>query len=35
MSLSSERNKYVIKRDTDDDSDGARLMLFGIQLQIE
>ena len=30
-----ERNKYVFKRDLDDDSDGAHLTSFGIEFQIE
>ena len=34
-SLQSERNKYVIKQDLDDDSDGADLKSFGIEFQTE
>ena len=30
-----ERNKYVFKRYLDDDSDGAHLTSFGIELQTE
>ena len=33
--LSTERNKYVFKRDLDDDSDGAHLASFGIEFQTE
>ena len=35
QSLQTERNKYVIKRDLDDDSDGAHLTSFGIDFQTE
>ena len=35
QSLQTDRNKYVIKRDLDDDSDGAHLTSFGIEFQIE
>ena len=34
-SLKTERNKYVFKRDIDDDSDGAHLTSFGVEFQIE
>ena len=34
-SLQTERNKYLFKRDIIDDSDGAHLTSFGIELQIE
>ena len=33
QSLQTERNKYVFKRDLDDDSDGAHLTSFGIEFQ--
>ena len=33
--LKAERNKYVLKRDLDDDSDGAHLASFGIEFQTE
>ena len=33
--LLTERNKYVFKRDIDDDSDGAHLKSFGIEFQTE
>ena len=33
QSLQTERNKYVLKRDLDDDSDGAHLKSFGIYFQ--
>ena len=29
----TEQNRYVLKRDIDDDSDGAHLTLFGIEFQ--
>ena len=35
QSLQTERNKYVFKRDLDDDSDGAYLTSFGIEFQTE
>ena len=35
QSLQNERNKYVFKRDLDDDSDGAHLTSFGIEFQTE
>ena len=35
QSLKTERNKYIIKRDLDDDSDGAHLTSFGIEFQTE
>ena len=35
QSLLIERNKYVIKRDLNDDSDGAHLTSFGIEIQAE
>ena len=35
QSLEAERNKYVFKRDLDDDSDGAYLTTFGIDFQTE
>ena len=35
QSLQTERNKYVFKRDIDDDSDGAHLTSFGIEFQTE
>ena len=35
QSFTTERNKYVFKRDLDDDSDGAHLTLFGIEFQTE
>ena len=35
QSLKTERNKYVFKRDLDDDSDGAHLSSFGIEFQTE
>ena len=31
--LQTERNKYVFKRDLNDDSDGAHLTSFGIEFQ--
>ena len=31
QSLKTERNKYVFKRDLNDDSDGAHLKSFGIE----
>ena len=34
-SLQTERNKYVFKRDLNDDSDGAHLRSFGIEFQTE
>ena len=33
--LQGERNKYVFKRDLDDDSAGAHLTSFGIEFQAE
>ena len=35
QSLQTERNKYVFKRDLDDDSDGAHLTSFGIEFLTE
>ena len=35
QSLQAERNKSVIKRDLDDDSDGAHLTSLGIEFQTE
>ena len=35
QSLSTERNKYVFKRDLHDDSDGAHLTTVGIEFQAE
>ena len=35
QSLLTERNKYVFKRDLDDDSDGAHLTSFGIEFLTE
>ena len=35
QSLQTEQNKYVIKRDLNDDSDGAHLISFGIESQTE
>ena len=35
QSLQTEQNKYVFKRDLDDDSDGAHLKSFGIEFQTE
>ena len=35
QSLETERNKYIFKRDIDDDSDGAHLTSFGMQFQTE
>ena len=35
QSLQAERNKSVLKRDLNDDSDGAHLASFGIELQTE
>ena len=35
QSLKTERNKYVFKRDLNDDRDGAHLTLFGIEFQTE
>ena len=35
QSLSTERNKYVFKRDSYDDSDGAHLISLGIEFQTE
>ena len=35
QSLQTERNKYVLKRDLNDDSDGAHLTSFGIEIQTE
>ena len=35
QSLLTERNKYVFKRDLNDDSDGAHLTSFGLEFQTE
>ena len=35
QSLKTERNKYVFKRDLNDDSDGAHLTSFGIEFQTD
>ena len=35
QSLKTEQNKYVFKRDLNDDSDGAHLTSFGIEFQTE
>ena len=35
QSLQTERNKYVFKRDLNDDSDGAQLTSFGIEFRTE
>ena len=35
QSLQAEQNKYVLKRDLNDDSDGAHLTSFGIEFQTE
>ena len=35
QSLKTERNKYIFKRDLNDDSDGAHLTSFGIEFQTE
>ena len=35
LSLHTDRNKYVIKRDLDNDCDGAHLTSFGIEFQTE
>ena len=35
QSLYTEQNKYVFKRDLNDDSDGAHLTSFGIEFQTE
>ena len=35
LSLQTERNKYVFKRDLDGDSDGAHLTSIGIEFQTE
>ena len=35
QSLQSEQNKYVLKQDLNDDSDGAHLVSFGIEFQTE
>ena len=35
QSLETERKKYVFKRDSNDDSDGAHLTSFGIEFQTE
>ena len=35
QSLKTEQNKYVFKRDINDDSDGTHLTSFGIELQTE
>ena len=34
-SLQTERNKYVCKRDLNNESDGAHLTSFGIEFQAE
>ena len=34
-SLQAEQNKYVFKRELNDDSDGAHLTSFGIEFQTE
>ena len=33
--MKTERNKYVFKRDINDESDGAHLTSFGIEFQTE
>ena len=33
--MQTERNKYVFKRDLNDESDGAHLTSFGIEFQTE
>ena len=35
QSWQTEQNKYVFKRDLNDDSDGAHLTSFGIEFQTE
>ena len=35
QSLKTEQNKYVFKRDSNDDSDGAHLTSFLIEVQTE
>ena len=35
QSLKTERNKYVFKRDLNDESDGAHLTSFGIEFKTE
>ena len=35
QSLQTEQNKYVFKRDLNDNSDGAHLTSFGIEFQTE
>ena len=35
LSLHTEQNKYVFKRDLNDDSDGAHQASFGIEFQTE
>ena len=35
QSLKTERNKYVFKRDLNDDSDGANMTSFRIEFQTE
>ena len=35
QSLETEQNRYVFKRDVNDDSDGAHLASFGIEFQTE
>ena len=35
QSLKTERNKYVFRRDQNDDSDGSHLTSFGIEFQTE
>ena len=35
QSLQAKRNKYVFKRDLNDDSDGAHLTSFGMEFQTE
>ena len=35
LSLQTEKNKHVVRRDINDDCDGAHLTLFGIEFLIE
>ena len=35
LSLLTEQNKYVFKRDINDDSDGVLLISFGIEFQTD
>ena len=35
QSMETEQNKYVFKRDLDDDSDGAHLTSFEVEFQTE